>query len=403
MDEWLAFPSRSRRAYVRETRLDFRQALAAVHTQSSGERSEIDHARAANEVMVAIFNVQAPLSGAPRDKWGVRFLNGAKAAVLAPIARLSAGNRRDYQRAEAVAASAERARFRSELAAALLALAAIALFAIFATRLVGRIENQKVKLENQNVELQLADVAKDEFIGMVSHELRTPLTSIHGYVELLLDESGEPLTKEEQRIMLATVQRGSVRLGRLVNDLLLTAQLRAGCLEMRKAKVDVVDIARDAVESAQAHAAHKTLQLSLSAPPLAIQIEADAIRLSQAVDNVIANAIKFTPEGGRVDVALARDLDRVTLTVSDTGMGMTATDIERLFEPFFRTDAAQAKHIQGTGLGLPIVKAIVEAHDGTITITSEPNVGTSFTLSLPLVHPLGPRAPDSQAERLVAA
>jgi two-component system, OmpR family, phosphate regulon sensor histidine kinase PhoR len=154
---------------------------------------------------------------------------------------------------------------------------------------------------------------------------------------------------------------------------------------MQMMRADAVEIARLSVESAQAHAGHKGLRLSLSAPSNAIHIDADAIRLAQAFDNLISNAIKFTPAGGRVDVAVARARDRTTLTVSDTGMGLTAAEIERLFEPFFRTDSA--KQIQGTGLGLPIVKAIVEAHDGTINITSEPNIGTSFTISLPLARP----------------
>ena len=105
--------------------------------------------------------------------------------------------------------------------------------------------------------------------------------------------------------------------------------------------------------------------------------------MGQAIDNLISNAIKFTPENGRVDVTLAQD-ERVTLTVADTGMGMTPADVDRLFERFFRTDSAQAEQIQGSGLGLPIVKAIVDAHDGTITVTSEPRVGTSFVISLPL-------------------
>ena len=105
--------------------------------------------------------------------------------------------------------------------------------------------------------------------------------------------------------------------------------------------------------------------MSPSAP---IEVDADGVRLAQAVDNVISNAIKFTPEGGSVEVALAQDGDRVSLTVTDTGMGMTAADIERLFEPFFRTDSAG--EIQGTGLGLPIVKAIIEAHDGLISVAA---------------------------------
>jgi signal transduction histidine kinase len=400
MAESLEFPSRSLRGQVREMQLGFLRALRTVQTQSPDEDADIRLARAANDQMFAIFDDQLPLSGGTADGRIEHLLDRAELSVLAPIARLSTNNRHDYQRAEVAAASAERVRFRSELAAALLGLVAIALFAIFAMRLVGRIEHQKAKLEEQNVDLQLADVAKDKFIGTVSHEFRTPLTSMHGYVELLLDESGDPLT-EDQRAYLATVQRGSMRLEGLVNDLLLTAQVGAGPLEMQMADTDVVEIARLSVESAQMHAGHKKIRLNLSGAPGAIQIDADAIRLAQALDNLISNAIKFTPTGGKVDVALAREGERVIITVADTGMGMTATDIEQLFEPFFRTDSA--KQIQGTGLGLPIVKAIVEGHHGTISITSEPTVGTSFAISLPLAQALGPRTANSDAERLEAA
>jgi signal transduction histidine kinase len=296
---------------------------------------------------------------------------------LAPLTRLAASDRRYTLDAEAVAASAEQEGFRSAWLISLLGLGAIVWFAFFAVRLVRRIEKQ-------NVELQVADVAKDEFVSTVSHELRTPLTSIRGFVELMLDESGDPLT-EQQRGFLATVQRGSNRLERLVNDLLLTAQLQAGHLDIQKTHEDLVKIVRESVESAQAQASIKELQLNLVSLSASIEVEADGVRLAQAVDNVISNAIKFTPEGGRVQVELTQDGDRVSLTVTDTGMGMTAADVERLFEPFFRTDSAG--EIQGTGLGLPIVKAIIEAHDGLISVTSKPEVGTSLVISLPLAEP----------------
>lgn len=394
MGEWLAFPTRSHKRDVRDLRLYFRRALAEVQTLSPDQNGHVGRARSANETMMTIFNALPPLTGGPLDERGARLLNSAEASVLVPIAKLSAGNRREYQQAEAVAAAAEQAGYRSELVSSILGLAAIVLFAIFAWRLVRRIENQ-------NIALQLADVAKNEFIGTVSHELRTPLTSMHGFVELLLDESGDPLT-EEQRSFLATVRRGSIRLEGLVNDLLLTAQLRAGRLDIRKTSVDLVEIARQSVESAQASARHKAVALVLTPGPHSVQIEADVIRIAQAVDNVISNAIKFTPESGRVEVALAQDENCVTLTVSDTGMGMTAEDIERLFEPFFRTNSAQVKQIQGTGLGLPIVQAIIEAHEGTITITSEPNVGTSFAVSLPLAERLEGHAAADKPVRVAA-
>jgi signal transduction histidine kinase len=383
--EYLAFRLASVAGEIREKRLRFRQALGNITADSPAELAQIGRARAANEKLIAIFENLPALSGGTPDLRTASRLHNAEVAVLTPIGQLTARNRRDSIRAEAVAAAAERAAFRSEMATSLLGLAAVAWFTIFAVRLVRRIDNQ-------NVELQLAAAVKDEFIGTVSHELRTPLTSMHGFVELLLDEGGDPLT-DQQRSFLATVQRGSIRLARLVNDLLLTAQLRAGRLDIRTASTDVVEIARQSVDGAQAAAGAHALQLSLSAPAHPVLIDGDVIRLGQAIDNVISNAIKFTPEGGRVDVTVARDGPRVILTVDDTGMGMSAEDIVRLFERFFRTDSAQAKQIQGTGLGLPIVKAIVEAHDGFITVTSEPNVGTSFVISLPVGRPIALQHP----------
>ena len=395
MGEILAFPRQSLIGELREKRLHFKNALDAIGAESLEERANVNRATAANENLIAVFDSQPAVSGSVENDSQAARLHAAERLVLEPVERLRAGNRHDNLRAEAVADSAERAAFQSEIATAGLGLAAVAVFALFAVRQVRRIDNQ-------NIELQSADAAKDEFIGTVSHELRTPLTSIDGYVELLLEDGADPLT-EEQRVFLTTMQRGSARLQRLMNDLLLTAQVRGGHLDIQRVSTDVVEIARQAVEAAQTHAGHKALQLGLTAPSHSIMVDADAVRMGQAVDNLISNAIKFTPEKGRVDVTLVPDEDRVTLTVADTGMGMTAADIDHLFERFFRTDSAQAQQIQGTGLGLPIVKAIVEAHDGTIAVTSEPNIGTSFVVSLPLARPIEQQQAAGQQERLVTA
>jgi signal transduction histidine kinase len=372
MGETLAFPDRSLSDELRTRLLQFTGALDAIGVESAAELADVERAKAANERLIVVFNSQP--AGRADVRRGAQ-LHNAERSVLNPVERLSAGNRRKNLQGAAAADSAERVAFRSEVATAGLGLAAIALFGFFAVRQVRRIDTQ-------NAELTATDVAKDEFIATVSHELRTPLTSINGYVELLLEEGAEPLT-EEQRGFLGTIQRGSARLQRLMNDLLLTAQVRAGHLDIEKTSTDLGEIARQAVQGAQAHAGRKTLQLSLIAPSHSVVVDADAVRMGQAIDNLISNAIKFTPENGRVDVTLAQD-ERVTLTVADTGMGMTPADLDRLFERFFRSDSAQAEQIQGSGLGLPIVKAIVDAHDGTITVTSEPRVGTSFVISLPL-------------------
>jgi signal transduction histidine kinase len=394
MGDALAFPRGGHRREVNSIRFRFRAALGRINRPSSAEANQIQLALDANEQLVTVFKFLPPLSGASTDALAELSLHGAEASVLGPIAQLTASSTNDYLNAEAHTTAAERAAFRSEVVTALLGLAAVIWFAIFATRLVRRIGKQ-------NVELQLADVAKDAFISTVSHELRTPLTSMRGFLEMMLDDRDDPLS-EQQRRFVTTVQRGSGRLERLVNDLLLTAQLRQGPLDIRTTEADLVGIACGSVADAQAQAVQSALELTVAIPFEVILIECDVVRLGQAIDNLISNAIKFTPEGGRIEVTVVPYTNDVTLTVSDTGMGMTSSDLERLFEPFFRTESAQAKQIQGTGLGLPIVKAIVEAHNGTINVTSEPNVGTAFTISLPLAQPLRPHITASHGERHVA-
>ena len=220
MAERLAFPRRAYLGEVRDIELRFRVALGSIQPDSAQEGVMLQQATDANDGMIAIFTGLLPLPDAVTNAEGARSLQSAERSVLTPITRLMATNRRKYLTAERRAGSAERAAYRSEIATSLLGLVAVIWFAIFATRLVRRIGKQ-------NAELQLADLAKDEFINTVSHELRTPLTSMHGFVEMLLDDGDDPLS-EQQRHFVSTVQRGSIRLERLVNDLLLTAQLREG-------------------------------------------------------------------------------------------------------------------------------------------------------------------------------
>ena len=380
MSEALAFPERLFGGEVSLMRLRFGQAVGQIGVETPAELSLIERAMAASSRLDAIFSSQSPDWGRARARRGADRLHIAEQSVLAPIAELTAASHDQYRRARAASASADRARDRSMLGSWLLGLLAVTLFAAFAVRLVRR-------LDKQNVALQSADAAKDELISTVSHELRTPLTSLHGYAELLLDAGGDPLT-EQQRGFLATMRRGSIRLERLVDDLLLNAQIHSGSLEVRKTSTDLAEIVRHSIEDARTEADRNRLRIGLTSASRHILIEGDGVRLAQAVDNLISNAIKFTPEGGRIDVSLAEDLGRVTITVADTGMGMAAADIEHLFERFFRTESAHTKLIQGVGLGLPIVKAIVDAHDGRISVASEPNHGTSFVISLPLGRPL---------------
>ncbi|HEY7149311.1 MAG TPA: ATP-binding protein [Gaiellaceae bacterium] len=244
-------------------------------------------------------------------------------------------------------------------------------------------ESARRAMSEQNKRLRELDRLKDEFLSLVSHELRTPLTSIRGYLDLVLQgEAGE--INPEQRRFLEAVERNSGRLLRLVGDLLFVAQADAGRLSLERDRVDLAELAAHCVEGAAPAATEKAVSLALLAEPVP-SLTGDRGRLGQVLDNLVSNALKFTPEGGTVQVRTSAEEDHVVLEVEDTGIGIPAADQSRLFERFYRTSVAEDQAIPGTGLGLAIVKAIVDAHSGRISISSREGVGTTFRVELPLV------------------
>jgi len=247
--------------------------------------------------------------------------------------------------------------------------------------LFAEAETARLVLAEQNEELRELDRLKDEFVALVSHELRTPLTSIRGYLELVTEEPAG--LSDEQRQFLGVVQRNADRLLRLVSDLLFVAQVDAGTFQLTVEDVDLAKIAAVSVESAGPAATKKGVELTLVAEDIR-PVSGDVARLSQLLDNLVSNAIKFTPAGGRVMVGLTEHDDSAALTVADTGDGIPRREQARLFERFYRTTTATTKAVPGTGLGLAITKAIVEAHDGSIAFTSRDGEGTTFRVTLPV-------------------
>jgi signal transduction histidine kinase len=232
----------------------------------------------------------------------------------------------------------------------------------------------------QNDRLRKLDRIKDDFVASVSHELRTPLTSISGYIELLLEDD----VNEEQRGFLEVVRRNSDRLLRLVGDLLFAAQLDARKVELQREPVDLLRLVTHAYEAALPVAAERQIELVLATEPIGA-LEGDAGRLGQAIDNLLSNALKFTPPGGTVSLRLSERADGSEIEISDTGMGISAEDQQRLFERFFRAPEATEQAIQGTGLGLSIAAAIVQGHGGSIEVESEVGRGTAFKVVLPTI------------------
>jgi signal transduction histidine kinase len=244
-------------------------------------------------------------------------------------------------------------------------------------------------LAEQNDSLRAVDKMKDDFVASVSHELRTPLTSINGYLELVMDgEAGE--LGDEQRDFLGIVRRNAERLLRVVGDLLDVAQFNAAEVVLERAPVDLAALAEQAVDAVRPLAEERGIAVALERKALGLleKVEGDADRLGQVIDNLLTNAVKFTPTGGRVEVNLFAEEGLVKLEVSDTGMGISKEDVDHLFERFFRTSDARVQAIQGTGLGLSIAAAIVDAHGGSIEVESELGAGTTFRVVLPLVRAL---------------
>jgi len=241
---------------------------------------------------------------------------------------------------------------------------------------------------------------KDQFVNLISHELRTPLSSILGYLELLEDDEETPLTAEQAQYV-GTIERNANRLLRLVSDLLFTAQVESGRFQVQEQPVDLHNVVAAAIDSACPVAAARGVTLRMACCDGPVYVSGDPIRLGQAVDNLVSNAVKFTPSGGRVAVTLGTGDGaeaRALVSVSDTGVGIPADELDRLFSRFFRASTASANAIPGVGLGLSITRAIAVAHRGQIRVASTVGAGTTFTLDLPqLTAPLPGAADEGPA------
>jgi len=223
------------------------------------------------------------------------------------------------------------------------------------------------------------DRMRDAFVATVSHELRTPLTSISGFLEMMQDE--EDRLDDTGRQYLDVIRRSTERLYSLVEDLLLVAQIEAKRVELDLADVDLAELAARTVEAMRPAAGEKgvTLEVVSDHPPTA---RGDQVRLTQVLDNLVSNAVKFTDEGGVVTVTVKGNGDGVDLVVKDTGIGVSTEEQGQVFTRFFRASTATKRAIPGTGLGLAISRALVEQHGGTISFSSREGEGTTVTVRL---------------------
>jgi len=252
--------------------------------------------------------------------------------------------------------------------------------------LAFRFNEMAERTESMVNELKKLDVLKTEFLSAVSHELRTPLTSIMGYIKLLVNGDAGPIN-EDQKNFLEIIEASSLRLNHLVDDLLDVDRIESGKISLHIESTDVVSVLRESIKSVTLLAERKKIILESDFSDQIRKCEADRMRLLQVFTNLLSNAIKYT-EKGSVRIKVQENVDGINVEIEDTGMGMNEEEQKNLFRKFFRTPSAIETHEGGTGLGLVIVKAIVDAHGGKITIQSKKSVGTRVETFIPFIYKL---------------
>lgn len=229
-----------------------------------------------------------------------------------------------------------------------------------------------------------ADRAKSEFVSTVSHELRTPMTSIKGYADLLLAGAVGKLS-DQQYYFLSIIRNNADRLAALVNDLLDISRIETGRVELDLRAVHIREVVDEVVGTLQGRAQGRGISLEAQVPEDLPVVWGDSARVNQILTNLVGNAIQYTPPGGKVTISACRDDDRLKVSVSDTGIGISEENQKRIFDRFFRADDPLVQETPGTGLGLPITASLVHMHGGEIWVESELGEGSTFVFTLPLV------------------
>lgn len=255
---------------------------------------------------------------------------------------------------------------------------------------ITHIKRAERELMAAKLQAEAANHAKSAFLAAISHELRTPLNAVIGFSETIIGEVFGPLGNSRYGDYVGLIHTAGCHLRDVIEDILDVARIEIGEVPLHEDVLDLYKCLDSAVRMVAPKADERRVQLAAELPAGLPRLRADPLRLRQVVLNLLVNAVKFTPPGGRVAIAASAGPKGMLLTVADTGIGIRPEDLDSIWNPFFQADASLSRRFGGTGLGLPIVRHYVEAHGGTITVDSTPGQGSTFTLWLPagrLIHP----------------
>ena len=249
-----------------------------------------------------------------------------------------------------------------------------------------RVKERTADLNEALQKLSELNQMKANFVANISHELRTPLTHIKGYLELLVTgELGK--VSEEQFKALQISQRAASKLESIIEDLIMFSLASRNAMTMKLDRTDIGSVITQSVRAARSKADERGVQITASIPGEIPFVQADAEKIGWVVNQLLDNGIKFTPSGGRVEVSLRKDgTNLILVSVVDTGIGIPADKLQEIFEPFHQLDGSSTRHYGGTGLGLSLVRQIVEAHGSLLDARSVEGKGSTFKFPLLAVH-----------------
>ena len=238
------------------------------------------------------------------------------------------------------------------------------------------------QLSQANAELRQLNQMKSLLLSMAAHDLRTPLTAIYGYTDLLLGMT--PARDDERVTYLRIIHSQSEKLSHLINDVLSLDQIERNTLKLNRTSCWIQDCLREVIKTLEVQFHNRQQTVRTTMPEEEIFIWGDPEKILQILYNLLGNAIKYSPIGGQIEIELQPIGEMLEIAIRDNGPGLTEAELKQLFSLYYRTESAQESGVTGTGLGLFIVKTLVEAHGGQVTVASQPGLGTTFTITLPI-------------------